>query len=224
MLNPQKGNMYPFVTDTWNTVKGRCLHACIYCYMLVYNLNPMRFDASELKTDLGKDRYIFVGSSCDMWANDVPEEWLRRTIEHILKYPDNTYLFQTKNPDRFTRYVGFPPFVVLGVTIETNRDYKMSKAPVPSERIDAFLSIEHPRKMVSIEPIMDFDIDVLVQWMKEIKPEFVSVGADSKGHNLPEPTSQKIEELIAALNKFTDVREKNNLKRIYDSKLDRRVK
>lgn len=32
-LNKAKGEMYKFVTHTWNTVKGECFHNCRYCYM-----------------------------------------------------------------------------------------------------------------------------------------------------------------------------------------------
>src|SRR3990167_1900105 len=31
MLNKQKGNMYGFVTHTWNPIKGKCSHNCSYC-------------------------------------------------------------------------------------------------------------------------------------------------------------------------------------------------
>jgi hypothetical protein len=66
-LNTSKGNMYDFVTHTWNTVKGECYHDCSYCYMKRWGkLKPARFDQKELKTDLGSNNFIFVGSSCDM--------------------------------------------------------------------------------------------------------------------------------------------------------------
>ncbi|HEA67556.1 MAG TPA: hypothetical protein ENI07_12145, partial [Desulfobacterales bacterium] len=64
--------MYGFVTHTLNTVKGKCPHDCSYCYMKRWGPQPeLHFDESELKTDLykyGENQFIFVGSSCDMWA------------------------------------------------------------------------------------------------------------------------------------------------------------
>ena len=93
-LNISKGNMYEFVTHTWNTIKGECYHDCSYCYMKRWGkLNTVRFDEKELKTDLGKGNFIFVGSSCDMFANDINSDWIIKTIEHCAKYPDNKYLF-----------------------------------------------------------------------------------------------------------------------------------
>ena len=73
---------------------------------------------------------------------------------------------------------------------------------------------ELPRTMISIEPIMEFELAILVPWIKEIRPEFVSIGADSKGHNLPEPTPDKVNALIEELSKFTEVKIKDNLKRL----------
>ena len=32
-LNVAKGNMYGFITHTWNPIKGHCYHQCSYCYM-----------------------------------------------------------------------------------------------------------------------------------------------------------------------------------------------
>ena len=98
-LNKSKGNMYDFVTHTWNTVKGKCYHDCSYCYMKKWGkLNDVRFDEKELKTDLGKDNFIFVGSGCDMFAESIPDEWIKKTLKHCGLYEDNQYLFQTKNP------------------------------------------------------------------------------------------------------------------------------
>ena len=68
--------------------------------------------------------------------------------------------------------------------------------------------------MVSIEPILDFDLDVFTKWIKEIDPEFVSIGADSQNHHLLEPPADKIKALIKELKTFTKVIEKPNLGRL----------
>lgn len=220
MLNKQKGNMYPFVTHTWNPIKGKCPHDCTYCYMKRWKLPKLHLDEKEFKTDLGKGNFIFVGSSCDMFANVVPAEWIQKTISLCKKYPKNTYLFQTKNPKRFRKFdwFGIRHKVVFGTTIETNRIYKdLTTAPHPSIRSHALANFKvngFARKMISIEPIMDFDPDILISWIKAIKPEFVSIGADSKGHGLPEPTWDKITDFICEIAKFTNIYEKDNLGRL----------
>ena len=210
-LNQSKGNMYDFVTHTWNTVKGACFHDCSYCYMKRWGkLNPVRFDEKELSTDLGKGNFIFVGSSCDMWAEDIPDEWINKTIEHCLKF-DNHYLLQSKNPYRFAEYTKHKNFSFC-TTIETNRVYEdiMNKSPKTSVR--AWNMPED--NYVTIEPIMDFDIERMTEIIKIAKPKQVNIGADSGKHNLPEPSKEKVLNLIEELEKFTTVKLKKNINRI----------
>ncbi len=219
MLNKQKGNMYPFVTHTWNVIKGKCPHDCSYCYMKQFPQSELHFDEKELKTNLGENNFIFVGSSCDMFADEVPDEWIEKTLEHCNKYPENTYLFQTKNPAMFHKYKNDFPFgSILGITLETNRNELMdNKAPEVFERIEWMNDLElyGKRKMITIEPIIDFDVGQVVAWIKSVRPEFVNIGADSKGHNLPEPSQLKIENLVKELEIFTKVNLKDNLERLY---------
>ena len=80
-LNVQTGNMYQgWITHTWNAVKGKCEYNCRYCYMKRFgSLNPARFDRNELKTNLGENNFIFVGSSIDLFNDVIPAEWIRAT-------------------------------------------------------------------------------------------------------------------------------------------------
>jgi len=220
-LNKQSGNMYPWVTHTWNVIKGRCPHDCVYCYMKRFPQKPFRFDEKEFRTNLGSGNTIFVGSSCDMWAEEVSTGWIMKILEHCKKYPDNTYLFQSKNPARFYQlYDILPKKVILGTTLETNRDTtNISKAPPISYRsfyMWYISNFRHVDTMISIEPIMDFDLGLFVEMIDKIRPKFVSIGADSKGHNLPEPPAWKVEQLIIELKEFTEVRVKENLNRILE--------
>ncbi len=212
-LNKQKGNMYSFVTHTWNPIKGKCPHDCIYCYMKAFPQGELRLDDKCLKDDLGEGNTIFVGSSTDMFANDVSIGWINDVLNKCYFYDKNTYLFQSKNPRRF-RNLHFPDKVILGTTIETNRDfYNYANAPLRIQRAVEMHRLVYD-KMVSIEPIMDFDLKEFVDMIKNIAPEFVSIGADSKGYNLPEPSWDKVQQLITELKKFTEVKVKDNLMRL----------
>ena len=78
-LTKSRGNMYPFVTHTWNAIKGICFHDCPYCYMKKFDgLLPIRFDPKELEVNLGEGNFIFVGSGTDAWAFDIPSDWITR--------------------------------------------------------------------------------------------------------------------------------------------------
>jgi DNA repair photolyase len=214
-LNKQKGNMYPFVTHTWNPIKGRCPHNCNYCYMKNKLVGELRLDKKCLKDNLGSGNFIFVGSSTDMFADDVLKEWIIKVLKYCNKFPNNKYLFQTKNPKRFIEVINyFPKDVIFGTTIETNRDYKINKAPPTDERKDWIMKFPSHKTMISIEPIMIFDMDMFVGWIKEIEPKFISIGADSKNSKLPEPNKEEINFFIKQLKQFTEVRLKDNLNRL----------
>lgn len=211
-LNKQKGNMYGFVTHTWNAIKGKCYHDCSYCYMKVFPQRELHFDEKELKTDLGKGNIIFVGSSTDMFAKNVPSEWIKKVLDYCKKF-DNTYLFQTKNPERFRDFT-YPKDTIFATTIETNRENDLFNAPKRRERMFWMNEKWMERKMITIEPMMDFDLCELVAMIKVVMPEFVNIGADSKNHNLPEPSKEKIICLIEELSKFTKIINKENLSRL----------
>lgn len=215
-LNKSKGNMYGFINYTWNPIKGRCPHDCSYCYMHRYwkmmKDDRLRLDVKELKTNLGEGNFIFVGSSTDMWLYKT--ELIYKVLTHIAMYPNNTYLFQTKTPASFA-YWRFNNNQILGITLETNRWYaQISKAVIPIKRIRDFMKIQHPRKMVTIEPIMDFDVIPFATMIAALEPEQVNIGADSGHNKLPEPSFEKIQALIRHLVCFTKVYQKPNLKRL----------
>jgi len=220
MLNKSNGNMYDWVTHTWNAIKGACPHDCSYCYMKRWGqLKPVRLDEKELETDLGKGNFIFVGSSCDMFAEDIPSEWIIKTLLHCENYNENGYLFQTKNPEAYSGYgvnIAAIEKFILCTTIETNRWYPniMANCPTPEQRSASFSKIPYNKKYITIEPIMDFDLYYMVNEIKSCNPIQVNIGADSGNNNLPEPSKEKILKLISELEKFTIVKQKKNLNRL----------
>jgi len=217
-INKSIGNMYEWVDATWNPIQGPCDHACSYCYMKdrwrLQGLAGQVLKENYLKDNLGSGVRYFVGSSTDMWLADPG--WIHRVLDHCLAYPGNVYHFQSKNPAKMIGYI-FPPDTTLGTTIETDdaalcRQY--SQAPPPSARIHAldFLGrFNDVKLMVSIEPVLEFNLPRLVSFIRIVEPEFVSIGADSKGHRLPEPSSLKLGFLIQALQEFAEVKIKPNL-------------
>lgn len=216
-LNPSKGNMYDFVTHTWNTVKGRCPHDCSYCYMKRWGgLREVRFDRKELKTDLGSGNFIFVGSSCDMFAEAIPAGWIYDTLARCYAF-ENRYLFQSKDSERMARNAGaMPPDSIVCTTIETNRWYPeiMQNSPRPEGRAEGMGSLSAFDRFVTIEPIMDFDLGPMVELIRRCEPRQVNIGADTGKNGLPEPSRDKVLALIEELSKFTVIARKSNLSRL----------
>ncbi len=225
MLNKPSGNMYEWCY-TWNPLRGRCHHDCSYCYveklrqrgLKKFNGEPA-FDENAFKDSLivPQDKVVFVQSCGDLLGYWIEDTMIWRVLSYLKKFPQTTFLLQTKNPERFFD-LGMPQNCMLGTTLETNRDTsEFSKAPSPKERYHVFMQLKYADAyplMLSFEPLLDFDLDILVQWCKDIQPEFVSVGADSMKCGLPEPTKEKVDTLVGLLSSFTEVRLKKNLERL----------
>jgi len=184
------------------------------------NLKTVRLDEPEFKTDLGDSNFIFVGSSCDMWADNIPDEWIIRTLKYCYSF-DNQYFFQTKNPGRILSFIDsglISKDTVICTTLESNKYYKehMQKSPHILKRIYSMKQISEKgfKTYVTVEPVMDFDLKDFLQYIKVCNPAQVNIGADSKRSGLPEPDREKLLKLISELRKFTSVHEKSTLKRL----------
>lgn len=217
VLNNLNGSrMFNIVSKTWNPVTG-CLHACRFCWArrlaeiklknyrryrqgFVPRLNEEEFHAKFEEGD-----FVFVSDMGDLFGNFTPKEWILRVLDHVKKFPKTYFLFLTKNPSRYVNFIeDFPDNVIVGTTIETNKDdlyldNKISSAPIPSLRYESFKKLEWNKKFISIEPILDFDTEIFLKWIEEIEPIMVYVGYDNYDNHLPEPPLAKTLKLIEAL-------------------------
>jgi DNA repair photolyase len=219
-LKKATGNMYPWVTHTWNPVRGFCPYNCHYCYTHKFgDQKPLHLDEKELRVNLGSGNLIFVCSGCDLFHPEIPDEWFARVIQHVRKYQGNQYLWHTKNPQRVLELAhnGFssPGSAIVCTTVESNRKYpEMGNTPDPVDRIQGISRISG-KKMITVEPVMDFDTDLFAEMILAVRPMQVNIGADSLRTGLKEPSLEKIAELIKRLSPYADVRLKKNLKRLY---------
>lgn len=134
-----------------------------------------------------------------------PPDFTRRIIERIRRHNERsrpkTFYLQSKRPVYFKRFLAdLPANVIFLTTLETNRDEgygKVSKAPPPSVRYEQFKSLDYPRKVVTIEPVLDFDLETFAAWIRSIQPEYVWLGFNSrpKSVKLTEPAEEKVQKL-----------------------------
>jgi len=198
-------NMYEMTSGkegvTVNPLAGACEHECPYCYVMEMKAKfrahrekytgDIRLHPNGLKDMVRKikpndGRNVFVCSCHDLFSEGVPIEHIKTILAQLVQYPDNRYWFQSKNPFRFMQFKDkYPPHSIFCTTIETN-EYENgypSKAPSPFARYENLVKVSNmgfKPVAVTIEPIMDSNIQRLVDWMIALDPEIIHIGADSK--------------------------------------------
>ena len=196
----------------------KCRSFEIHTHVEVLKRNPPRTKDNE---------FLTVGLTGDIsFASD---EVIRLIIAYCAQWSDRTFLLQSKNPARFIETDGtgtqkfyFPSNVILGCTLETNYSLipsasaegeyvlynTISKAPDPVLRVEAMEKIRDNRKIVTIEPVLNFDPETLKYMIEAINPMAVYIGYDSGGHKLPESPLQKTLDFIESIKATTQVRQK----------------
>ena len=210
-------NMYADV-KTWNPFKG-CKFDCSYCkpsfqaqakrqknrcsncYNFIPHTHPDRLDK------IPNADTIFVCGNGDISFCDpnFTVEIINSIKKNIVKHPQKKFFLQSKRPEYFKKFLKtLPDNIKLVTTLETNRDTgyeKVSKATIPSVRYAQFEELEYSHKILTIEPIMDFDMSNFMDMVLSINPELVWLGINSrhKQVQLPEPSKEKFYELYNTL-------------------------
>jgi len=209
-------NMYA-TAYTWNPFKG-CEFDCIYCipsfqqqakrqrqlcgdcYRYTPHCHPDRLGS------IPSAEIIFIAGNGDLafCPPDLVHEILDAVARHQPRIP-KTYYLQSKKPDCLAPFINrLSNDVILVTTLETNRDGgydRISKAPPPSVRHRQFNNLDYPRKVVTIEPVLDFDLALFAGSIVELEPEYVWLGLNSRPRQvqLPEPPAAKLRLFVKAL-------------------------
>jgi len=213
-----KSRMFSFITKTWNPVVG-CQHFCSYCWARKLAKGKLRntkryadgfkpkLIEKEIYRRFNPRDFVFVCDMGDLFGDWVPDNWILKVFEAIEYNAKSQFLLLTKNPKRYLEFEQDIPFnCILGATIETNRPItaKFSKAPLPIERWRAMRDLDWGYKFICMEPIMDFDLPIVFNWIVSLAPELwgIAIGYDNYQNSLPEPALAKTKHLIGLLNKL----------------------
>lgn len=138
-----------------------------------------RLDEPQRKT---KPRTIFVCSMADLFGDWVPDEWIEQVFEACVKAQQHTYLFLTKNPERYTELLEKGKLPIrenfwYGITAG-NEDmcYRASFA-----LNDAIHAENAPNFFISAEPLLE-DVTNTNGWVEmcfDDGVKWVIVGAES---------------------------------------------
>jgi hypothetical protein len=210
----KKSNMYDDV-KTWNPYRGclfDCLycqpsfqrqakrqkHRCMQCYTFEPHTHPERLDK------IPSAKTIFVAGNGDISHCDP--EFTRHILASIdAKRRDyQEFYLQSKRPEYFNAFLPLPEYYIMVATLETNRDagYEtISKAPPPTQRHQQFKALNHGRKILTIEPIMAFDLEPFLEMIRVVEPEVIWIGLNSRPRavSLPEPTPEEFDALLAGI-------------------------
>jgi len=230
-MKNMKSRMYSGVRS-WNPFVG-CEFNCVYCKPsfqrqakrrrkwceLCYRYKPHAHPERLKKIPCSKTVFVCGTGDISFINPDYFKEILSRVEEHVDKNPGKLFYFQSKNPAFFNEFLGdfkeIGDNIILLTTLETNRprgyEKKISKAPKPAKRFKDFSHLDWERKIVTIEPVMDFDLYKFTDWIQAIGPEAVYIGFNSrpKEVQLPEPSPEKFWRFVKELEKITEVRLKD---------------
>lgn len=224
--------MFKSITRTWNPYHG-CRHACSYCWARKLAEGRLQsqgkkyakgFEPELLPSDLEKHfkpgERIFVCAMGDLFGKWVPNAIIQAVIDVTAKWPETEFLFMTKRPSRYHSF-HFSRNTILGTTVESDLQYpdiydKESQPESTWERMSAMRALKHPRKFISIEPIMYFSSALgFAQEIATIFPELVEIGADNYHNGLPEPSREQVANLLSWLRSYgLQVNEKEGLERL----------
>lgn len=203
-------------TRSWNPFVG-CNFDCEYCKPSFQKLlawigrmhhckNCQYYEPHEHPERLSRlypDKTIFACEDGDI--NFAKPQFMAKVFGVMRADTKNrNWLLQSKNPKCFEQYLDqLPKETYLVTTFETNRDTtkKISKAPLTSKRLADFRALQWDKKFVTVEPIMDFDLDIFAEQIASVKPACVFIGYNTKPDivKLPEPSKEKTMDLIQRL-------------------------
>lgn len=176
-MNKQGPNKIDYLDWVYNPIKGLCKTNCAYCFMQRYykrfNLNTeIRLDIEELNVRFPiKPSRIGVCFNHDLFGSWINSEWIYQIIRRAEESSEHTFVFLTKNPQRYNEFK-FPENCWLGTTVDgTERTIG---------NLEILGKLEHENlKFISFEPLLSIDLIKDIPIVAYAKFGWFILGADS---------------------------------------------
>jgi protein gp37 len=155
----------PGTGRTWNPVVG-CTFACSYCYarrqvkrqkqncQQCYDFTP-HLHPERLNQPLHRKKPtgIFLGSMCDLYDPNVPQEWRDLIWQVCDLTPQHRYFMLTKQPQNVTDAPRIPRNVMLGVSAEGDKQMVSRFAALIRSTVGEGVSGQG--MCISLEPLLE---------------------------------------------------------------------
>lgn len=206
-----------------NFQKFNKISQCQKCRANEKHAHPEVLNKKPPKTRSGE--FLTIGLSGDI--SFASWEELEMASGYCSRWSDRTFLIQSKNPAVLAEHC-WAANVIIGTTLESSRvefprceefphyNY-ISAAPDVNKRFDAMYELPN-RKAITIEPILDFDLEIFWNAIVDLRPEIAWIGYNSNPKiQLPEPPLKRVQELAKQLREAKiDVREKLMRKAVWE--------
>ena len=214
---------------SWNPISGRCPNKCTdlqgeaYCYMWrkggiadrfkKTHDHPLCLNETTLRK-VPKSGRILVGSSTDMFCDEVSTNWLREVFYQVYKNEDKAlFTFLTKKPKRYKDLISqrflMPLLAWYGTTYDGTEGTKNNIAILKTMKDYDFKF----NKFVSFEPLLANPFGIKLDGI-----DWIIIGADSR-KGKPKPPDKWADYLVhEAWRNMAKVFVKNNYRWKYELK------
>jgi len=212
-----KKSSIEWADKTFNPISGRCPNNCTdlegepYCYMWrkggianrfkkVHD-HPLRLNdgtnrTKDILNHIPKSGRVFVGSSTDMFVDQVPDEWIYQVFRRIyrVQHLGTKYFFLTKKTYRYIELIKheiYPPiFQWFGTTYDGTEQTKENLAILKTMHDDRSNIYFEYRLFVSFEPLLTDPSGLDLSGIR-----WIIIGADSR-KGKPKPPKEWADYLI----------------------------
>ncbi len=152
------------------------------------NFEPVFFEdrlqmpANTKPKDVEGGNRVFVASMGDLFGEFIPKEWIDKVLAKVEAHPEWTFLFLTKNPQRYQDFQ-FPSNVWVGATID--QQARVQPTEKAMEGVDASV------KFISLEPLLE-----PIQFSDAGIFDWFLIGARSEGQKKIQPQKKWVDSLI----------------------------